>query len=527
MLIVRPSTPPDGPLPNAVANAFDIVSGATEPSFPALLEWEGSAGRRYRLFANALMRLTTDARYLEVGAGAGATFCAALAGNSVRAVAIDDWSQPGTTRERLLRNLACFPLGAAEFRLIERDFRDIDFAGQGRFNVYLFDGPPSTANQRDGLTMALPALDSEFVFIVGGWNQAGLREGIRRTIKQLGLSIAYAIEIETPADDTDWHGGMFIAVLTKPVAAPSLAARALASFASGYKRLAAARDSPEQAVSKPAASEVLVLITHHYAADRLHWLSEVLQGLTTLGARRTHVLIVTNTSDASALATIRNTASPYLAADFSAEVETAPPLLHPHDLPWAQKPFIRDRFLGRGSPFTHVVSLEDDMALGREGFQYWLQYRPLLAAHGLIPSFMRTEMRLGDPVIYATDATTANSLGRRPSVAAGGFTFVALDNPYCALFILDRALAREYVASDAFHMGASMAISPWWTRERAAMGLCWSNPPPGFAVRHVVPVDAATHSVAACAHVRHLPGNYANDPSVPYGKLPADAVLRP
>ena len=117
--------------------------------------------------------------------------------------------------------------------------------------------------------------------------------------------------------------------------------------------------------------------------------------------------------------------------------------------------------------------------------------------------------------------------GSRISVRVGAFAFVALDNPYCALFVLDRALPREYAASDWFHMGASMSVSPWRTRERAAMGLCWEHPPHGFPVRHVVPVDETAMIVAPCSHVRHLPGNYANNPASPFGKLSVGAVLVP
>ena len=76
-------------------------------------------------------------------------------------------------------------------------------------------------------------------------------------------------------------------------------------------------------------------------------------------------------------------------------------------------------------------------------------------------------------------------------------------------------------------MGASMSVSPWPTRERAAMGLCWEHPPPGFAVRSVVAVDEETMSVIPCCHVKHLPGNYANDPVSPFGKLAVGTILGP
>src|SRR5262249_36127066 len=286
------------------------------------------------------------------------------------------------------------------------------------------------------------------------------------------------------------------------------------------------RASMERYASNPAMCKVLALITHHYVPERREWLEEVLQGLPNLGAGCTHALIFTNAADSDSLTDIRNIAMSHTTPDFSAEVVTAPPLDHPHYLPWAQKPLIVERFLRNGSAFTHIVSLEDDVAFGREGFAYWLQYRPLLAARGLIPSFMRTEMRPGDPVIYATDATAVNYMGGRQFVRAGAFTFVALDNPYCSVFVLDRVLAREYAASKSFHMEASKCIrSSWGTLERAFMGLCWERPPRGFPARWVVPVDEATMSVAPCCHVRHLPGNYANNPASQHGKLPVDAVL--
>jgi hypothetical protein len=117
---------------------------------------------------------------------------------------------------------------------------------------------------------------------------------------------------------------------------------------------------------------------------------------------------------------------------------------------------------------------------------------------------MRTEMRAGDPVSYATDATAVNSMASRLAVRAGSFVFAALDNPYCAMFVLDRMLAQEYAASDSFHLGASMSKVAWRAVERAAMGLCWEAPRPGFRARHVVPIDAATLRVASCAHVQHL-----------------------
>jgi hypothetical protein len=133
-LISRSSTPPRGVLANAVANAFNMAMGDVEQPAPDFLDLEGMSGRRYRLFANALIQLIPHPRYLEVGVWAGSTLCSAVAGNNIQAVAIDNWSQFGGPRERFLENLGRFK-GASEVTLIERDFREVRFVDYGRFNV--------------------------------------------------------------------------------------------------------------------------------------------------------------------------------------------------------------------------------------------------------------------------------------------------------------------------------------------------------------------------------------------------------
>src|SRR5215475_7884523 len=111
-LVSRSSTAPDGILPKAVANAFDKAVTNFEHPGPAFLDLEGMSGRRYRLFINTLMRLIPNPRYLEVGVWAGSTLCSAIAGNKVQALAIDNWSQFGGTRERFLENLERFEAGS-------------------------------------------------------------------------------------------------------------------------------------------------------------------------------------------------------------------------------------------------------------------------------------------------------------------------------------------------------------------------------------------------------------------------------
>ena len=54
---------------------------------------DGMSGLKYRYFINTLVGAVPNARYLEIGSWAGSTLCAAIHGNKVTAVAVDDWSQ--------------------------------------------------------------------------------------------------------------------------------------------------------------------------------------------------------------------------------------------------------------------------------------------------------------------------------------------------------------------------------------------------------------------------------------------------
>ncbi len=211
-------------LVGAVRRALDQALAGTVPIDPDLLKIGGMSGRKYRMFINALVRDLPDARYLEIGSWAGSTLCAAINGNDVTAVAIDNWSEFGAPRAAFWAHLTRFQTDQARVRFIEADFRAVDFARCGRFNVYLFDGPHEAQDQHDGIMLAQPALDDEFVLIIDDWNWPRVRAGTFEALDRVGLEIAFMIEIRTSLDDghacvafqeSDWHNGYFVGVIRK------------------------------------------------------------------------------------------------------------------------------------------------------------------------------------------------------------------------------------------------------------------------------------------------------------------------
>ena len=186
---------------------------------------EGMSGKKYRYLINNLIRKMQSPGYLEVGTWLGSTACAAIWGNQLRAICVDNWTQFGGSKANFERNLLQAWGPGCEFTLIETDFRQIDFASLRPVNIYLFDGPHSEIDQFDGIRLALPALEQNFVLIVDDYNLPEVRNGTERAIKAFGLTVDCAVTIRTTHDNlhpviqcqnSDWHNGYFIAVIRKP-----------------------------------------------------------------------------------------------------------------------------------------------------------------------------------------------------------------------------------------------------------------------------------------------------------------------
>ncbi|MBP7335737.1 class I SAM-dependent methyltransferase [Niveispirillum sp.] len=211
-------------LTDAVKQSFDEALKLRGKLNEFVLSIEGMSGRKYRYFINNLIASIDNARYLEVGSWAGSTLCSALYGNKVKATAIDNWSQFGGPVNHFFANVANCVSADARLSVLSEDFRKVNYAGLGKFNIYLFDGPHEYKDQYDGLSLVMDALTDEFVFIVDDWNWQPVRDGTFDAIRACGLEIKTRIEVRTTDDEShpdifgkasDWHNGYFISVLRK------------------------------------------------------------------------------------------------------------------------------------------------------------------------------------------------------------------------------------------------------------------------------------------------------------------------
>jgi len=278
------------------------------------------------------------------------------------------------------------------------------------------------------------------------------------------------------------------------------------------------------------AARILVAITAHFNAGRLVYLAEVLRSFSEFSVDAIDVVIVTDTFDPGELAlldTLHRQTFPHAAQPRVVSFKVTG---SPYNLTWSHKEILQREFHENSArAYTHFIYVEDDIRITFRNFRYFVELRPFLDGHGLIPSFLRVEYSTELGGFVSVDNVRRLNVNNRPHIAHGDAVFVAPRNPYTACYILDRALAAEYVRSPSFDFEKSKSVCDWRGAERAAMGLCFENVPAPFTSRHVVPVSRDSGVVRSFAWVSHLPNTYANKPERVFGKLSMDSlfVFRP
>lgn len=207
---------------------------------------------------------------------------------------------------------------------------------------------------------------------------------------------------------------------------------------------------------------------------------------------------------------------------------------HGYYLTWGHKELF-GRAL-RSSHVSHLIYLEDDIRLTPDAFAYWCRFRPLLASHGLLPGFVRFESYQGNR--FVVDQTRRQNVKERPrvQVSAGGSdgfsrTCFQLENPYQAMYILDRELGLDHIRNSPARSPSRSETVAWsaskMLRERAAIGPIFDLPPSGFRARNVVPATevGGTFLLDEVCLVEHLGVAYAPSPDTPHGKIRVDDLF--
>jgi len=262
--------------------------------------------------------------------------------------------------------------------------------------------------------------------------------------------------------------------------------------------------------------KLIIAVTFYYVEERLKYLSAISHLFSSL-ANDVQVFITTNTKDESHHDRIMASLDRQLRAEI-----LVPELLgHPYLLTWCHLDIFRKKF-DQDQDITHFMYLEDDLCVRPGNIAYWMKAREALRPHGLIPSFLRFELKSGINTPYSSDVVKQVPFSQLPKVRiSDNYYYLNLRKPYQGMYLMDRELMHEHLSGPS----CSPDFGIWYIREKAAQGLTFAKVPPGYSSRNLVGYDNSTKQIDPDALIHHTPNNYANNPDTGFGKLPVSELI--
>jgi hypothetical protein len=173
--------------------------------------------------------------------------------------------------------------------------------------------------------------------------------------------------------------------------------------------------------------------------------------------------------------------------------------------------------------------LENDIKFTQNNLEYWLKHKTKLSNTKLIPSFSLIEYSKNRNEWVSVSEFRADSINFSDlkSINIDGKIYLNLNNPYCASYLMDLNMVKEYSKSAAFNEFESRALSSWDIGARSAMGLTFLNVPKNFNSRCVIPVTLQNgyFELDENALLHHLPNLYSKVNVIEKKLLPVEKLI--
>jgi hypothetical protein len=161
--------------------------------------------------------------------------------------------------------------------------------------------------------------------------------------------------------------------------------------------------------------------------------------------------------------------------------------------------------------------------------EFFSANRSILNENNLVPSFTLAEVssRRNELISVSQFGGKASKLSELSSYNSKGNLFVQLANPYCACYLMDLKLAKEYANSRAFTEKESRDLTWWDIGARAAMGVQFLDVPKNFTSRHVVQIEKKDEycKISNSAVLHHLPNLYCQVEEIEKTLLAIDKII--
>ena len=206
-----------------VLHTVDAVAKSGIPTIK--LDVPGLTSRRVQTLLNKLAQGVST--YMEVGSAMGATFCAVIKDNPIKAVAIDMWEEniqpmnnpgllPPNTVDTFMSNVQQYQ-GNSLINVINSNLFEVDLAPYNNLiQMWFYDGPHDKETTKQAVQYYWPTFTEECILVFDDANWQGVVEGAREGIAEAGGFISYQkLMLNDTEDASAWWNGIYIVVLRK------------------------------------------------------------------------------------------------------------------------------------------------------------------------------------------------------------------------------------------------------------------------------------------------------------------------
>lgn len=201
------------------------VSAIAESGIPKFdLKIPGLTSLRVQGLINQLAKGVGS--YLEIGSYLGATACAALKDNNLKAFFVDQWQQqiqpqtdlnlPPNNKEVFLKNINEHK-GLSEVVVFDQDIFEVPVdTMQGMIQMFFYDGPHDQETTKSAVQYFWTSFQNEALLIFDDANWEGVVHGAKQGIELMNGHIVYdKIILNSVENPNEWWNGLYIAIIRK------------------------------------------------------------------------------------------------------------------------------------------------------------------------------------------------------------------------------------------------------------------------------------------------------------------------
>ena len=156
--------------------------------------------------------------------------------------------------------------------------------------------------------------------------------------------------------------------------------------------------------------------------------------------------------------------------------------------------------------YDYYIYSEDDCVFTKKNFKYWVKYSKILEKYRYNPGFIRTELSPKTNQLWTVDLF--HKLYRHINIK--NRKYLVLDNPYFAMWIMDRKLLNNFIKSKFWDLNKWRGLNSFtklYDREKSAVG--WHGLNMNRFHATVVPLEK--NKILNSCFFPHQPNKYVSE----------------